>query len=217
MMRSRPLTRRGLFIHGGVGVALGSLLLADRRTVGATPVAGTPRGEAFPVTLTHAMGETTIPARPERVVSASDFIDLDLLLSLGVEPVLYGFSNAWDSGEMPWQSAALGLPTFDAAGDLDLEAIVAARPDLIVTIPVYRTNGYELLSEMAPKIVLDWSTEWREGTRLVGRAVGLEERAEERIAETETLIAAASETLAPIAGKPVMVGFQYQDAFLYLG
>ena len=82
------------------------------------------------------LGETTIPARPERIVAGTDFVDLDYLLTLGIDPVLFGFSNAWESGAMPWQSAAADLPTFDASADLDLEAIAAAHPDLILTMPM---------------------------------------------------------------------------------
>lgn len=206
-------TRRGM-LRGSLATAL---LFAHGQRVHATPVAGTPVGDAFPVTLAHAAGEATIPARPQRVVAASDFIDLDYLLSLHVQPVLYGFSNAWESGVMPWQSAAEGVPTFDASGDPDFEAIAAAQPDLIVTMPLYVENGYDILSEIAPTIVLDWSTLWRDGLRLVARAVGRSPEAEASIRETERLIAAVKQQLEPISNKRLMVGFEYFDSFFIWG
>ena len=48
----------------------------------AAPVAA----QSFPVTIEHALGETTIPAQPRRVV-ALGYVDHDYLYSLGVAPV----------------------------------------------------------------------------------------------------------------------------------
>jgi iron complex transport system substrate-binding protein len=208
------LTRRRLITSS---LAIGMLgLLPDGGSAdepaGASPTAG------FPRTIMHSGGETTIPAKPARVVAVTDFIDLDYLLTLGVEPVLYGFSNAWDSGSMPWQTAATDLSSFDATGSTpDLEAIAAAQPDLIVAMPQNEENGYEILSEIAPTIQFGWDTEWRSGLRLIASALGLEARADARIADADAIIAAARETLAPIAGKRLMVGFTYGDVFYIWG
>lgn len=198
-------------VHGLVGASLG-LIAGPRVTLAqATPPAATAASGAFPVTLTHAQGETTIPARPVRIVTTTDFADLDFLLTLGVAPVLYGFSNSWESGAMPWQPGTEDLPHIDFTGELDFEAIVAAQPDLITTTPQYVENWYERLSEIAPTIALDWDTPWRDGLRLVASAVGEQARAEQEIAATEALMAAAKAELAPAAGLPLMVGFQYDD------
>ncbi|HWK80221.1 MAG TPA: hypothetical protein VNP95_05620, partial [Thermomicrobiales bacterium] len=125
------LTRRKAISYGAAAALLATVP-GGARAADATPSAS-PVG-AYPRTIVHEMGETVIPAQPVRIVATSDFMDLDYLLTLGVDPVLYGFTNAWESGSMPWQETA-GLPSFDAATDLDLEAIVAAKPDLIVATP----------------------------------------------------------------------------------
>lgn len=208
---------RRFAVQGFAGLAFGLVAAPHLGLAQATPPAATPVSNRFPVTLTHAMGDTAINERPARVVAATDFVDLDYLLTLGIEPVLYGFSNAWESGAMPWQSAAANIPTFDASADLDLEAIAAARPDLIVTMPMYVDSWYETLSAIAPTIVLDWSTPWRDGLRLVARATGEEQVAEEQIALADALIAEATADLQPAAGMPMMVGFQYGDAFYIWG
>ena len=176
----------------------------------ASPVAG------FPRTLTHTLGETTIPSQPVRIVSASDFVDLDYPLSLGVAPVLYGFTNAWNGGGMPWQTAAADLPTFEANGDLDLEAIAGAKPDLIFGMETVEPV-YEQLSGIAPTIVFRRGTAWRDGLRLAASALGLETLAEERIADTEQVLAAAKDELAPIADKRIMVGITNLDVFYVWG
>ena len=206
----RRITRRHA-MQGVTGVSLGLFVRPRSSSAQATPESATPTSSGFPVTLTHVEGETTIPARPERIVTTTDFADLDFLLTLGVDPVLYGFTNSWESGPLPWQADAADLPHIDWDGELDFEAIVAAQPDLIVTTPQYVDNWYARLSEIAPTVVLDWNTPWRDGLRLVARAVGEEARAGQEIAATEKLLAAAREQVKSAAGMPLMVGFQYDD------
>lgn len=161
------------------------------------------------------MGETVIPAKPLRVVATSDFMDLDYLLTLGVEPVLFGFTNAWESGSMPWQKTA-SLTSFDAATELDLEAIVSAKPDVIVATPIIQ-EAYPVLSDIAPTVVFGWDTDWREGIQTMATVLGLEAVAEERIAEADILIAAAREQLKPVAAKSLMVAFEYKETFYIWG
>jgi iron complex transport system substrate-binding protein len=183
---------------------------AAQDQVSASPVAG------FPRTLTHLLGETTIPSQPVRVVSVTDFVDLDYPLTLGMKPVLYGFTNAWNGGTMPWQTDATDLPSFDKTGEPDLEAIAAAKPDLIFGMETIEAT-YDQLSAIAPTIAFRRGTPWRDGLRLAASALGLESVAEDRIAETDALMAATKETLAPIAGKQLMVGVTNLGIFYVWG
>lgn len=170
----------------------------------------------FPRTITHVLGETVVPAAPRRVVSVSDFNDLDYVGVLGVAPVLYGFTNAWDSGNMPWQAFAKDVPFYDASVEFDLERITAAQPDLIVGM-AYVEEVYDKLSQIAPTIVLGWDTPPDEGLRMVGSALGRDAEAETQISLIDTMLAEAREQLAPAAGKTVRVGFQYGDTFYVWG
>lgn len=63
---------------------------------------------AFPVTIEHALGETTIEAEPERVVTLG-WGSSDAAIALGVIPVAIPFdSYAGDeNGVLPWISEAL--------------------------------------------------------------------------------------------------------------
>lgn len=197
--------------------ALAITLAAALLTPALSPAQATPVTDTFPVTVTHTMGDTTIPARPQRVVAVNDYADLDFLLTLGVDPVLYGFTHAWDRDRMPWQGATVDIPQYDASAEVDLEVIVAARPDLILTIPQGFDNWYESLSAIAPTIVLDWDAPWRDGLRMVGRATGSSAAAAAAISETDALLAQARADLAPAAGKPIMVGFQFGDSIVIWG
>ncbi|MGH8967444.1 MAG: iron-siderophore ABC transporter substrate-binding protein, partial [Actinomycetes bacterium] len=67
-----------------------------------------PDANAFPVTVEHAYGETTIEAEPKRVVTLG-WTDQDTALSLGIVPI--GATDiSWggnDKGSTPWFDAKL--------------------------------------------------------------------------------------------------------------
>src|SRR3546814_21027140 len=104
------LSRRGFF---GVGAVAAAAILAGCSTTSDASDAGEQRE------VINALGTTTISGKPERIVVASDFTDLEFLLSLGVQPVAYGNTGAWDRGALPWQSTAgIADPeSFDTTGD----------------------------------------------------------------------------------------------------
>ncbi|MDZ7727013.1 MAG: ABC transporter substrate-binding protein [Dehalococcoidia bacterium] len=209
------ITRRRLLTAlPALGLIAGGISCGDDDE--STPTSAPAEASLFPRTIAHSAGETTVPARPERVVALKDFNDLDYLLTLGVEPVAYGFTNAWESGSMPWQSAASEIQTFDASGEVDLEAVAATNPDLIVTMPVGE-DVYAQLGEIAPTIVLDWGTPWREGLRWVAAGLG-EERAEEAIDGVASRLDAMREALDETTReKKLMVGFMYGDTLYVWG
>src|SRR5262245_7020964 len=95
------------------GLALGASVLAGCST-GSTEANDTPESEsqsqvdadAFPVTIEHAFGETTIEEEPTRVATLG-WTDQDAVLSLGVVPV--GATKlTWggnDAGSSDWFDA----------------------------------------------------------------------------------------------------------------
>lgn len=218
------MTRRRL-----VSAAAASVLVAMPRSVGAqaTPVAtpvGVPVADAtaFPVTITHSYGETTIPALPERIVLTSEAEGLDSLLALGVMPAGMIFSGGYIGALAPWaiQAGAEDVPLIEslAEGEIDYEAIAAAQPDLILTTWPDETI-YETLSSIAPTLVIKSSdaTTWQEIQRMVGEATGRSAQAEEVIAETEATIASQEERLQPYLDKQVAVAYFWFDQFFVNG
>lgn len=156
---------------------------------------------AFPVTIEHGLGEATIPDEPERVVSIG-FVDHDPLLALGVTPVaVRDWFGEQSYATWPWAQDELGdaEPEVLPAGELDLERIAALRPDLIVGIGFGITEElYARLSEIAPTLArpadhVDYGVPWQVSTRMIGRAVGHLDRAEELIADVEARFAAVRE------------------------
>ncbi|MCA9879583.1 MAG: hypothetical protein KC442_17445, partial [Thermomicrobiales bacterium] len=147
-------TRRQLV--AGAAVALASLprLAVAQATPEASPAAD---AGAFPVTITHAYGETTIPTLPERVVLTNEMEGLDSLLALGVQPVGMVKLGGYIGALAPWavEAGAEQIPVIPGTseGELDYEAIAAARPDLILTTWPDETI-YETLSSIAPTLVI---------------------------------------------------------------
>ena len=157
---------------------------------------------AFPVTIDHKFGETEIPSRPARVVTVG-YSEQDPVLALGVKPVAvrYWFGD-YDHAVWPWAQDELGSaePTVlrMAYGELDFERIAAQEPDLIVAVHSGITEEeYATLSQIAPTLAQpgtypNFGVPWQEQTRLIGRALGHEERANEVVSDVEAQIAAAA-------------------------
>ncbi|SET22757.1 iron-siderophore ABC transporter substrate-binding protein [Oceanicella actignis] len=152
--------------------------------------------QEFPVRIAHAFGTAEIPAPPSRVVSLS-FIGHDFLLALGVKPyALRKWYGDHPHGVWPWAQEALGdAEPIVMQGEIDIEAIAAMRPDLIVGQWSGMTAyDHRLLSQIAPTIAhrAEWGpygAPWQEMLRTLGMATGRLERAEAEIARLEARFA----------------------------
>ncbi len=156
-------------------------------------------GDAFPVTIEHKFGSTTVEAAPQRVL-ALGFTDQDPILALGIVPVAvrYFFGPTEDQ-IWPWAEAALGDGETTVLnmpfGELNFEAVAALQPDLIVAISAGLTaEEYATLSQIAPTLAqsdawVDFGVPWQEQTVVIGRALGKEAEAGALVEQTEALIA----------------------------
>jgi iron complex transport system substrate-binding protein len=158
---------------------------------------------AFPVTIEHAYGATTIEARPERVATVA-WANHEVPIALGVVPV--GMAKAtWgdddNDGVLPWVEDALtGLgaatPTlFDETDGIDFEAVAATQPDVILASYSGLTKeDYETLSKIAPVVAypeVAWGTSWQDMVRLNAKALGLAAEGDALITELEADVDAA--------------------------
>lgn len=158
---------------------------------------------AFPVTVEHKYGATTIEKSPERIVLVG-LNDQDAVLALGVKPIAvtadeYGLQYPY--AVWPWAADKLGdaqpevLPFLEIA----FERIVALQPDLILGLYAGLTDTeYKLLSKIAPTVAqsgeyIDYGTPWDEMTRTAGVALGRSDLAEDLIAAVEAKFARARE------------------------
>jgi iron complex transport system substrate-binding protein len=168
-------------------------------------------------TVEHALGTATVTAKPLRVLVLSDFTDLEYTLALGVTPIAYGFTGAWERGGLPWQNVAdlEQLPLVE--GVPSPEVVATYEPDLIIGMSSYIEPVLAQLEGVAPVIALDWSMPWRDGLAIVSRALFAEEAAETAIAETRALMASTAADLAGLGGKKIMIGSLYGDTLYVIG
>lgn len=174
---------------------------------------------AFPVTIEHKYGETTIEERPERVVTVG-YIEQDAVLALGVVPVgIRDWYGDQPNAVWPWAREALGdgePQVLDASG-INLEAVAALEPDVILGVSSGMTEEeYRDLSEIAPTITqsdefVDYGVPWQEATLVIGEVLGEAERARELVDETEALIAEVAARNPEFAGASGVVAYHYGD------
>ena len=167
-------------------------------------------GDAFPVTIEHAFGETTIESEPTRVATVS-WVNADVSIALGVVPVGMP-ADEWGGNEQestPWKDAALeeagaALGTDDApeqyseADGVNYNAIAELTPDVILaTYSGLTREEYDKLSKIAPVVAYPdtaYGTPWQESTRMIGEALGRSAQAEQLVEDTEATIEEKSAT-----------------------
>lgn len=112
--------------------------------------------------FTDDLGRTvTVPLHPQRIVSLHD-LDITIpLIELGVPPVASHGRTRSDGSHFLRASGLLTGVDFDngqiqfiGTADIDIEAIAAAKPDLIVTEPS-RNTPIEQLEKIAPTVSID--------------------------------------------------------------
>lgn len=139
----------------------------------------------------HALGETEVPASPQRIVSLDVGEITDCLVALGRDPIGSVTYPESISGETPGYPAALAGETEDirsvgGSGEPNLEKIASLEPDLILGFD-YSGVGeiYDQLSEIAPTVVVRYVRDWKVYFRAVANAIGAGEEARRVIADYE--------------------------------
>ncbi|MNZ53609.1 Ferrienterobactin-binding periplasmic protein precursor [compost metagenome] len=167
----------------------------------------------YPITIKHALGETVIEEKPERIVTIS-WANHDIALALGVVPV--GFSEANygvqdGSRLLPWTKAKLdelGVTEpnlFKDTDGLDFEAISDANPDVILAAYSGITQEeYDTLTQIAPVVAYQkapWVASWREQVLYDSMGMGMQAEGEQLIKDTENLIKEKVATYPELQGK----------------
>ena len=210
------VSRRGLLLGAMGAAALSACGRADGPV--AEDVAGaaaSPAQGSFPRTVEHELGETEIPAPPQRVVAATDGGELCSLVALGVRPVGFGQRN---DPLRPWLRGRVdGIESYDlAAGETSFERLAAWRPDLLLVQNGLATaDNLSTFDGIAPTVATSL-VDWRANLRQVGGAVGRAEEAARLEREGDEAVAAARTRFAPFAGLEVRAVTASDDGSVYL-
>lgn len=190
--------------------ALTSCAPADEGAGTAAPAVDS---DAFPVTVEHAYGETTISEQPQRIVSVG-YTEQDTLWALGIEPVgVTDWYGDYDFASWPWADEARGdsepevLTTSDG---LDFEAIALLDPDLIIGTNAGLTEeDFDRLSDIAPTVAHsgDYSMyfePWDVQTLQIGEAVGMKDEAQKLVDDIDAQFADAAAANPEFSGKSIV-------------
>ena len=228
---SRRGTRRGTRLGGRRGLALTAAALAtgaalvltgcssSTATPGAAETSSAAAADAFPVTISSALGDATIPAQPTRV-AIWGWGAQDAALALGVVPVampkmVYG-GNA--DGVLPWDAdaiTALGGQTpimLDGGdtGEPPVEQFAEAAPDVILApYSGLTADQYATLSKIAPVVAYPdavWSTSWQDQLSIVGKALGKTAEADALLTKTNDQVTTLAAANPVLAGKSFVYG-----------
>lgn len=174
--------------------------------------------DAFPVTIQHAFGETTIEEQPKRVATIG-WSDQDHVLALGVAPV-GATTLTWggnEDGSSDWFDAALdeaGMepPTrYDDADGVPVVEIAKLNPDVILaTNSGITEKDYDKLSELAPVVAYPehpWITPWQTSLEMIGKALGRSDIAADVATETEQAIDAAKAEYPQLDGASLIFAY----------
>ncbi len=197
------------------GCSTGSTAATDDAAPESTSSA---EADAFPVTIEHAFGETTIEEEPTRVATLG-WVDQDNALALGVVPV--GATKlTWggnDQGSSDWFDAELeevgaeAPVRYDDADGAPIVEVAKLDPDLILaTNSGITEQEYAKLSKIAPVVAYPdapWITPWQTSLEMAGQALGRSDLAEEVAAETRSTIDEAKQEYPQLDGASLIFAY----------
>ncbi|WNI28194.1 iron-siderophore ABC transporter substrate-binding protein [Streptomyces sp. ITFR-6] len=171
-------------------VALAACGGGDDKASSSTSAEAGAKSGAFPVTVQHKYGSTTIESEPKRIVTLG-LSDQDAVLALGVKPVgSVDWFKEKPYGKWPWTKAKWGSDTPDIVGERDeynMEKIAALKPDLVIAqYSGMKKEQYDTLSKFTkvvaqPKDLPDYGASWQVMTRQIGASLGKKAQAEKLI------------------------------------
>ena len=178
---------------------------------------------AFPATVEHAYGSTTIDTEPQRIVTIG-WSAQDAVLALGKVPV--GIERFTGSGIvddiLPWDTDYFvdATPTLLTSNpEVPFEQIMALEPDVIIAVySGIEQSDYDRLTEIAPTVAFPevaWSTPWQDQTTMIGAALGQPARADELVAGVADTLAATREANPELAGKTVTYAMGGEDVIVF--
>jgi len=177
----------------------------------------------FPVTVKHALGETAIPAAPQRIVTLG-WSSTDAAIALGTVPVgIPTFrSDGFDNDFTPWVEEAIkaaGAPmpaVFSDAQGAPIEAIAALKPDLILAVySGISEDEYKLLSQIAPVVAYPtapWTASWQEVITVTAEALGKPGAGTAMVAELEQFVRDEAAKYPELSGATAVTLLDYNDA-----
>ncbi len=171
---------------------------------------------AFPVTVNHAMGSTSVPHEPKRVVALdSSYADATLLLETELVGITTYRSYSTDLPGYLGDARKEYADQVQSVGEMSapsLEKIAALKPDLIVSAKVRHEALYGQLSKIAPTIMSETTgATFKENIEMLGQALGKTELAEQKISAFEKEAKKVGDAVNAKAANPTISVTRFLD------
>jgi len=146
-------------------------------------------GSAAAGDIEHAMGTTSVPDDPQRIVVLTNE-GTEALLALGISPV--GAAQSWTGN--PWydhiEDAMADVVNLGTENAVNLELIAALEPDLILGNKQRHEEIYPQLSAIAPAVLSErLRGDWRPNLLLYADAVGASDAGAQVLAAFDSRVA----------------------------
>lgn len=155
-------------------------------------------------------------SRPSRPDVDDDITRREFLVGVGATGLLTACGSGGDPRTAsPTTPGVLGF-------EVNVEAIAALAPDLILGIFAdISEEQYRLLSGIAPTVAghrdfAPYRTPWQDQARMVGRALGREDQAEQAVDAAERAVAAAAARHPEWAGASAVLASFYSEGKLFV-
>ncbi|WPF83718.1 ABC transporter substrate-binding protein [Sanguibacter sp. 4.1] len=194
-------------------LAVGLVAACSTETDSPPPSSGT----AATTTITHAFGETDVGST-DRVAVLDGDRTLEAVVALGIDPVaavvppLTGDYAPVVREELDGEPADIGT----SDGGINLEALAAAEPDLIVMQSEGAEELYEQVSQIAPTVAVEYTpSSWKDTLTQIGGFLGREDAAADLVTAYDERAAEAAATAPQDTGTLSIVRVR-TDGFRYM-
>ncbi|MFJ3882549.1 iron-siderophore ABC transporter substrate-binding protein [Streptomyces sp. NPDC090077] len=185
---------------------------------------------AFPVTVEHAFGSTTVKAAPKRVVSVG-YTDDQSILAFGIKPVGMvdqypnpagtspDINTQWPWVKDKWGDAKPEVIMNNGDAGPNFEKIAALRPDLIIAVySEIDQAAYDKLSKIAPTVGRTkaekepFSAKWQDNALHIAKALGKAEEGQKMVQGIDDKLAAVKKAHPEFANQTAVALSWYKDS-----
>lgn len=174
---------------------------------GASASSGANSG-SWPQEVTHPLGKTTLESQPQRIVSTSTVLtgtllalDAPVIASGGSKPNAEGLDENGFFTHWADKAKEKGVKSIYKNSELDLEAVMAQKPDLIIVSATggdSQAKAYAQLAKIAPTVAVDYNeVGWEEATTTVGKITGLSDKATQVLKDYDAKLAELKQAMQP--------------------
>lgn len=177
----------------------------------------TPSTNTSTRTIEDSMGTTEIPEAPKNIVILTNE-GTEALLALGVKPVgaVTGFGGDWYDHT---KAELEGVKPVGKETSVNVEAIAALKPDLIIGNKMRHEKIYDQLKSIAPTVFSDTLRgEWKDNFKFYAKVLNKEAEGDKAINDYEDRIKSISETYKDKLNTEIsLVRFMDGKTRIYLG